>query len=448
MSRPTLPKHLQTAAYHALKSLIPDDIPAYHTSRDRCRKKDKRQERTRKAREEIRAKQEARGVLVKGNAQGEEEAGAEGPEAEDALDVKAGGAKRPLSTPSSSSAPPAKKAKLASTMTEATPQPDAASDAQAVEVVVHNHPPNTQTPAIPLAPPTSLSHLVFGINETVKALERQTDALRVRIMQLGEALEAHEKDMGKGGSGGAVRGNKGNKGKRGIDVGLKQAEKAGVTGVDVVVQAGQAGLVGDQKGKGKGGMEVDGTASSVALAVDAANDVQTDTAQALGALPVAITQASPIEYILIPLPDLNPPTLAAHIPPYCATHNTLIYQLKHLVKVARARLPLWRLEEVGEVMGMEVAQAPTGVDHAGTTGEGGQEGQAQEAGHGREGGRMKVDDLDEVRVVPLGRAQAEISEAVGLRRVACVGVRVSSRPFTIFTARARCPDQTLYRLLL
>lgn len=434
-----MPKHLQTAAFHALKQLIPDDIPAYHTARDRCHKKERRQERSLKAREEVRQKRDAKGVLFKAaaTASGEGEGAAEGDQAvegDKGEGEAAVGDKRSLPVSSDAGVPANKKQKTAlaaaaSASTTADGRKDAATSSKSAVVPLgaggadgaekdgrsdrHSHPSNTQTPTTRAEPPASLQHLVFGINETVKALERQTDGLRLRIMQLGEALEAHDRGVKKGGAGGAVRGDNAAVAVR------KQMGKGGAQGSSGAVDKET------EKESAQAASGAEGAAaqqSTTAVQSDEELAGQPSPSQHLIPIPAPASLATtargskqkPIEYILLPLPDLNPQTLAAHIPPYCATHNTLVYQYKHLIKVAKARLQRWEWDEVCEVMGVGV----------GAEGEkpAGQEDEVNEVE--KSNTVDKVDEVDEVRVVPLGRVQAELSGLVGLRRVACVGVRV------------------------
>ncbi|WWC97343.1 hypothetical protein V866_004222 [Kwoniella sp. B9012] len=94
---------------------------------------------------------------------------------------------------------------------------------------------------------------------------------------------------------------------------------------------------------------------------------------------------SPLEFIIFPLLSINPPSLVSPIPQYCATYNTLVYQHNQLAKICKTRLKAGQVEKI--VSG----------------------------------------EKEEVRVVPLGAVEKEMAELVGLRRVACLGVR-SSHP--------------------
>ncbi len=85
-------------------------------------------------------------------------------------------------------------------------------------------------------------------------------------------------------------------------------------------------------------------------------------------------------YILIPLQSISPQSLVSPIPQYCATFNSLVYRHDQLVKVARTRL---------------------------------------------KDGTWDQGAIEEVRVVPVGRVEVEMAEMVGLRRLACLGIRVS-----------------------
>lgn len=85
---------------------------------------------------------------------------------------------------------------------------------------------------------------------------------------------------------------------------------------------------------------------------------------------------SPLRFVVCPLSDINPPTLVAHIPQYCATYNALVRQ--------------WM--EVAKGKNVDPASAP-----------------------------------QEVTLVTTAKGSEKvIAELIGLRRVACLGVTVRS----------------------
>jgi hypothetical protein len=100
--------------------------------------------------------------------------------------------------------------------------------------------------------------------------------------------------------------------------------------------------------------------------------------------PDARSPPSPPAFIVIPLQSISPQSLVAPIPQYAATYNSLVWQWGQLSRVARARI---KDSEVEDVIGQE---------------------------------------REEVRVVPLGRVEGEMAALVGLRRLACLSIRVSS----------------------
>ncbi|OCF70911.1 hypothetical protein I204_08461 [Kwoniella mangroviensis CBS 8886] len=181
--------------------------------------------------------------------------------------------------------------------------------------------------------PEILSHMVLGINEVLKSLESQISDLRIRIMIMGDKLN----------------------------------------GVPTT-------LAGNEKGSNKSYLLPTAPRSpslSPEPEVEVAKDG--DPAKALN------QDISPLEFIIVPLLSINPPSLVSPIPQYCATYNTFVYQHNQLAKICKTRLKPGQYEEV--VSGAK----------------------------------------EEVRVVPLGAVEKEIAELVGLRRVACLGVR-SSHP--------------------
>jgi hypothetical protein len=99
--------------------------------------------------------------------------------------------------------------------------------------------------------------------------------------------------------------------------------------------------------------------------------------------PTASTlERSPPAIIIIPLQSISPQTLVSPIPQYCATYNSLVWQWGQLSRIAKTRV---KESEWIEVIG---------------------------------------EDREEIRVVPLGRVEGEMAALVGLRRLACLAIRV------------------------
>lgn len=98
---------------------------------------------------------------------------------------------------------------------------------------------------------------------------------------------------------------------------------------------------------------------------------------------MSIPEPSPPLFILIPLLSISPAALVSLVPQYCATYNSLVWQYSQLAKIVRTRT---KPEDHKRVLG-EV-------------------------------------EREEVRVVPLGNVEAEMAAKVGLRRVACLGIKV------------------------
>ena len=93
--------------------------------------------------------------------------------------------------------------------------------------------------------------------------------------------------------------------------------------------------------------------------------------------------ASPAAFIVIPLQSISPQSLVSPIPQYAATYNSLVWQWGQLSRIAKTRVKGAEWEEaIGE-------------------------------------------DREEVRVVPLGRVEGEMAALVGLRRLACLAIRVN-----------------------
>jgi hypothetical protein len=151
-----------------------------------------------------------------------------------------------------------------------------------------------------------LDELVFGLSETIKAVERGIDNLRVRMMVMTDAL------------------------------------------------AGQH-----------------------ATPAATARLLPTAPSEAPAASPAPM---SPLAYVLVPHLSVSPQALIDPLPAYCATYNALVRQHAQLVAEVRNRLPL-----------PDRFATPAGP---------------------------------EIRLVPLGKREAEISAMIGLRRVSTFAVRV------------------------
>jgi hypothetical protein len=91
----------------------------------------------------------------------------------------------------------------------------------------------------------------------------------------------------------------------------------------------------------------------------------------------------PLEWIIIPLQSINPQSLVSPIPQYCATYTALVYQHQQISKAIKSRLK----EVDWHIMGL---------------------------------------DRDEIRVITLGKVEGDLAGLVGLRRLACLGIRVGS----------------------
>jgi hypothetical protein len=239
------------------------------------------------------------------------------------------------------------------------------------------HPPGP-SPAPRPPKPEILDHLVLGINETIKALERQTDDLRWQVMMMGDALAEQ----------GSKRANRGGK-----DRG--EVRKDGLRGQD-----GMDGPTSHHRPEllPTAPLEVDlnmsATSTQVATLTPVPSDsdpqalrsAHTSSNQHLISPTTRPTQPAPqLTWILLPLGSISPTKLVSPLPQYCATYNTLVYQHAHLAKICRARMSPDQAEDV--------------------------------VGPPRE----------EVRVVPLGKVETETAGMVGLRRLACLGVKVSER---------------------
>lgn len=153
--------------------------------------------------------------------------------------------------------------------------------------------------------PEILDHLVLGLNETIRELERSIDDLRLRMALLAE----------------------------GVDPSLPRL-------------------------------------------------LPTAPSPAPEPSPAAAPSASALTYLLVPHTSVSPLSLIDPLPTYCATYNTLLRQASDLAR--GVRLP---------------GGTPADADGA--------------------------FDAPEIQIVPLGKREADIAAAAGLRRVTSVGVRAS-----------------------
>ena len=161
--------------------------------------------------------------------------------------------------------------------------------------------------------PAVLNHLVLGINETIKALERNIDDLKARLILIADRLN-------------------------GISLPTRND-----------------------------------------LLPTAPRSPSPEPSPARAKEPTA-----PLGWVIVPLLSVNPPSLVSPMPQYCATYNSLVHQWGQLRKTVKTRLK----ESEWDVLGPE---------------------------------------REEIRVVPLGEVEKDMAAFVGLRRLACMGVRVSSR---------------------
>ncbi|RXK35501.1 hypothetical protein M231_07233 [Tremella mesenterica] len=180
------------------------------------------------------------------------------------------------------------------------------------------------------ARPEILQHLVLGINEMIKALEQQIHVLKMEMMMMADRLA--------------------------LSNGLKSAQ---------VTLPTQRFLP---------------TAPDAPVLPHTSPQLEDRTGDVLLHKPPAA-----LAFVIVPLPDINPPALVDPIPQYCATYNSLVYQHNHLSRIFKSR----------------IKAADWGLVADGTK--------------------------EEVRVVPLARVEGEMAALAGLRRLACLGIRVSSR---------------------
>ena len=165
-------------------------------------------------------------------------------------------------------------------------------------------------PVVPPQSPAILDHLVIGINETIKSLERAIDDLRFRMLIIADTLNG-------------------------------------------TLQPGREALPVTSNGL-----------------LPTAPTTSKELGPALG-------------FVIIPLLSVSPQSLVSPILQYCATYNALVYQWSQLKKNVETRLKRDQWGILGEAR-------------------------------------------EEVRVVPLGDVEAELATMVGLRRAACIGVKVST----------------------
>ena len=201
-------------------------------------------------------------------------------------------------------------------------------------------------------PPAILDHLVLGINETIKALEKQIADIKMEMMIMADHLNS----------------------RTGKSPHPRSTTNASLPDQRLLPTAPDPA----EPTEPTKGEPTAGPATSVTV-----NGARPQR-------PLENPRPEPVTWILIPLPQINPPALVAPIPQYCATYNSLVYQHTHLRKVFRAR---------------------TSEKEWNTAG----------------------DEKREVRVVPLGRVEEDMAVHAGLRRLACLGIRVSLRCVVIET---------------
>jgi hypothetical protein len=318
-----------------LQQLIPADVAEYHVSRQRCHRKEKRKERKIGRAADVKKTSERAAEDAEDAEDAEGESGA-------AVAIEA---KKRAGSPAE--AQPAKRPRL-----KQGAEADVGDrDAMAAPRAHPSAPPPVERPV----KPAILDHLVLGINETIKAVERQTDELRMRVMMMGDALAAQQ--MG-------VRG----RGKTSGGFSRKAIPMMGLLptaplGADLSVNAAPEAVPSHLK------------LNSTTVSLES-------------------TGSSSLSFILLPLRSISPPSLVSPIPQYCATYNTLVYQHTHLAGVCRSRLPQATFD------------------------------------------RLVGGPKTEVRVVPLGRVEGEMAEMVGLRRLACLGIKVSYPSQDVFLPRS------------
>ncbi|ORX34594.1 hypothetical protein BD324DRAFT_604852 [Kockovaella imperatae] len=237
---PSIPNHLQKAVLSSLPTLIPDSIPAYHVDRARCKHFNQAQRRKEKKRQKAAVDKQL-----------EEENHGEDPR---------------LSTPQ-------------------RPNDNSFRDSQAIGKADDKpaHPP----PKIPEAPDV-LQHLIFGINETIKVLERSIDDLKLRLMLMADAINGN----------------------------LQLATTS--------LPLNSNGLL------------------PTAPSDSSARTQGISMTESLGA------RLYPPAFIIVPLLSISPQTLVSAIPQYCATYNALVYQWIQLGKIIETRMKKDQRTIIGE----------------------------------------------------------------------------------------------------
>ncbi|WVF66466.1 hypothetical protein IAT40_001206 [Kwoniella sp. CBS 6097] len=339
VSWPNIPRHLQTATLHALKELIPADVADYHVSRARCHQQEKRVRR-RQLRKDGKDEGlvEGKAGSVKSEVTGED-VPMSGMTSDDQPVI---GEKRKSADLSSSGQPAAKKPR-----TVDTTRTTAADGTQSSTVTVDR----------PIKP-VILSDLVLGINEVIKSLETHIDQLKVQLLMMGDALSG------------------------------RQFTKPSS------VNAGE----GKERDVGHLLPTAPRSPSPEPDTVNPSESKDTATPSLATSSPRA--PPLPLEFVVVPLLSVNPPSLVSPIPQYCATYNALVYQHQQLARICRTRV---KKDQLDELIGVE---------------------------------------REECRVVPLGDVELEMAQLVGLRRLACLGVR-SSHP-NIEIIRKLLPKSVLH----
>ena len=204
-------------------------------------------------------------------------------------------------------------------------------------------------------PPAILDHLVLGINETIKALEKQIADIKMEMLIMADHLNS----------------------RTGKSLISRSSTNASLPNQRFLATAPDPGEPTEPTEPTKG---EPAAVPAKSVTVNGARPQR----------PLENPRPEPVTWILIPLPQINPPALVAPIPQYCATYNSLVYQHTHLRKVFRTRTT----EKEWNIAG---------------------------------------DEKVEVRVVPLGRVEEDMAVHAGLRRLACLGIRVSLRCVVIET---------------
>ncbi|WVN90134.1 uncharacterized protein L203_105369 [Cryptococcus depauperatus CBS 7841] len=249
---PNISRHLQTTVLHRLKELIPAEVAEYHVSRARCHQKSKRRKRACKNADKKVETNNANSL----NPKDPTVIPIEMDSCIDDIHL----AREELETNSE------KKRK------------------RAIGEQEKDLPRHGQKPKV-------LSCLVFGINEVIKALERQIDELKLQILVMGDALNA------------------------------------------------------DQPGRPfhKDNLLPTAPRSSSPFSDNESSnndDQQSHQRQS----------TAPVNYIIVPLFSINPQALVNPIPQYCANYNALVYQHAQLSKTVRTRI---KKTDLGDIIGEE-----------------------------------------------------------------------------------------------